>query len=437
MNDTAGNRTLVLDTAEGLNTVHSPSRDLLFDFIFDDAVVREYVRSAAEREATTFVDPNVFCEFCRRVVGTMPAEVVEAPVRDSQIARLERYIAETNRVTDRFNPHNKPNPGGLFWPDPTRGGPQLADVLPIAERYPFIDQSTIIASAGSCFAVEIAQNLIQRGFNYLALEKTFDPATGTLVMETDPENPIVQYTCRWGILFNTPSFTQIAEHAFGVRSRPNILVKLGTPPNTFYSDPFREAVIFPSVEAYEAEQKTHLANTREAFLKAEVFILTLGLNEAWRYLPDGSYISRNPRNRAMIGLLDHRTLTVEENVECLQRFIDIVRAHNSGIKFIVTVSPVPFLATGRSAKYHVVTANCHSKAVLRVAAEEIVERNKDVFYFPSYEVVTVCSPTIWTEDQRHIDRSAVARVMDTFDEMFLTRGAKTVLRLRNAQAAGS
>ena len=162
--------------------------------------------------------------------------------------------------------------------------------------------------------------------------------------------------------------------------------------------------------------------------------MTLGLNEAWQYLPDGTYISRNPRNKNLNGLLTHRTLSVEENIDYLQRFVDVVRAHNPNIKLVVTVSPVPFLATGRADEYHVITANGHSKAVLRVAAQEIVERNENVFYFPSYEVVTVCSPEIWTEDQRHVHPDAIRRVMATFDEMFLTDEAKA--KVQAASAAG-
>ena len=75
----------------------------------------------------------------------------------------------------------------------------------------------------------------------------------------------------------------------------------------------------------------------------------------------------------------------------LQRFLDVIRAHNPDLQLIVSVSPIPFLATGRADKYHVVAANCLSKAVLRVAAEEIVKRNEGVYYFPSYELVTTCT----------------------------------------------
>ena len=159
---------------------------------------------------------------------------------------------------------------------------------------------------------------------------------------------------------------------------------------------------------------------REGFLKSEVFIITLGLNECWEYMPDGSVISRNPSSsKALNALLRHKVLTVEENVANVQRFIDVIRAHNPNFKLIVSVSPIPFLATGLARTTHVVTANGHSKAVLRVAAEELVKRNKDVHYLPSFELVTSCIKDAWEDDQRHVKRSSVDRVMTLFDAMFV------------------
>jgi hypothetical protein len=422
---------ILLDTEGGLADPRSPSRDLLIDEIFDDEDFKRGLRAEAARDAGSFGDLDAFLAFCAAYLDRQGGTAGADPVIDGQHARLRDHVTAINQTADRFNTATKTNPDAVFWPNPERGGPLLKDVLPVAKRYPFIDQSTKIGSAGSCFAVEIAQNLIRRDFNYLCLEKTYDPETGTLVMDTSSDNPVVQYSCRWGILFNTPSFTQIVENAFGVRPLPKLLLKLSDAP-PIYIDPFREAVMFPSPESYEIEREKHLANTRKVFLESDVFVLTLGLNEAWRYIPGDVYISRNPRNRSMVGLIDHCTLTVEENVDYLQRFIDVVRAHNPGLKLILTVSPVPFLATGRGDTHHVIAANCHSKSVLRVAADIIVERNADVFYFPSFEVVTVCSETIWTADQRHIHPSAVARVMDTFDDMFLTRAAKTLVHLNKA-----
>jgi hypothetical protein len=420
---------VVLNTAEGLAGAASPSRDLLIRHIFSDDALAAHLQAEAAKAADGFADQTAFLHFCVNAMTAFYQRSGDAAGGEQATAEVQAYIEDVNAMATLFAKDGKPNPDAVFWPDPTRGGQRLEDVQPVAREYAFIDQSTAIGSAGSCFAIEIANNLRARGFNYICKETTFDAETGVVVMGSDPAQPAVQYSCRWGILFNTPSFTQIVENAFGVRPLPEILVKLEEGGRETYIDPFREAVTFPSPEAYRIERERHLANTRAVFEEAEVFVVTLGLNEAWRYIPEDVYISRNPRNSALAGLLEHRRLTVQENIDYLQRFIDVVRSHNPNLKLIVTVSPVPFLATGQADEYHVVTANTHSKAVLRVAAQEIVERNTDVYYFPSYEVVTVCSPEIWTEDQRHIHRDAIGRVMGTFDRMFLTRAAKTLARL--------
>ncbi|HAD86530.1 MAG TPA: hypothetical protein DCG48_04135 [Rhodospirillaceae bacterium] len=423
------NRPTSINTVNGLASPVSPSRDLLIGRIFADESLRDYICQAAEQAPEGLVDQTAFLSFCKQAADAYVSANGRDGLTQDPDEAISAYIEAGQRIAQRFEASAKPNPKAVYWPDPTKEGENLGDVLPVSKTYPFIDQSTVIASAGSCFAVEIAKYLVAHNFNYLCLEKTYDPETGTIVLETSMDDPQIQYSCRWGNLFNTPSFTQVVENAFGVRPLSQILTRHELPGGSLYLDPYREAVAFMSEEGYAVEREKHLANTRKVFETADVFIMTLGLNEAWQYIPDGSYISRNPRDRSLAGLLDHRTLTVQENIDYLQRFVDVVRAHNPDIKLIVTVSPVPFLATGRADEHHVVTANTHSKAVLRVTAEEIVARNENVFYFPSYEVVTVCSPQIWKQDQRHIHESAVGRVMATFEKMFLTRAAQVQLQL--------
>ena len=223
------------------------------------------------------------------------------------------------------------------------------------------------------------------------------------------------FSANWGILFNAPSFMQVAERAFGEKKFPHLLIRLGQ----YLTDPFREQVMFTSPEAYEQDYEAHTAASREALLRSEVFIVTMGLNECWQFVADGSFLHRNPLHNDLYAAIKHRTLTVDENVQYLQRFIDIVRAHNSKFKVIVSLSPIPFLATGRAHEHHVITANAHSKAVQRVAAEKLCEQNKDVYYLPSYEVVTHCVRDAWENDQRHVKRSTVDRVMELFDKMFV------------------
>jgi len=96
-----------------------------------------------------------------------------------------------------------------------------------------------------------------------------------------------------------------------------------------------------------------------------------------------------------------------------------LRTHNPDLTLIVTVSPVPFMATGLADEKHVVVANAHSKAVLRVVADEFVAANEKVHYFPSYEMVMHCLEKPWEPDQRHVRRDAVARIMTLFEQMFV------------------
>ncbi|MBN8555104.1 MAG: GSCFA domain-containing protein [Deltaproteobacteria bacterium] len=341
--------------------------------------------------------------------------------RLSKLAAFEKQVVHSYEA---YQPDRKINPDAVYWPNPLRSPARsVYDTLPIVKNLGIITKDTPVGSAGSCFAFEIAYNLQKRGFKYVVTEKWHDPengVSGDVADLKDPDNKYARFSANWGILFNTPSFKQLAEKAFGVKKLPKLIVKRNLESGqTSYADPFRENVFFHSVEAFEANYEKHIAATRKALLESKVFVITLGLNEMWQYSLDGSVISRNPSSKTLMPLLKHRVLSVEENISNIQSFIDITRAHNPDLKLLISVSPIPFLATAIANDSHVITANGHSKAVLRVAAEELCRRNRDVFYFPSYEMVTTCIKNAWETDERHVTRAAVDRVMQLFDAMFV------------------
>ena len=347
-----------------------------------------------------FFAGNLDSGFKDAPLGNLNADLLE---QAAHFARYERqFLAETNRYETTV----KPNPDAVFWPNPTH--PTLArpliGAIPHAGNIPLVNKLTPIGSAGSCFASEIAYYLQRNGYNYVVSES--EPQDGEL-----PES-----SARWGIIFNTPSIQQLAEKAFGLRDLPR-LIEHRVDDNSF-QDPYRENIGFDSIDELEASRTAHIAACRRAFKEVEVFILTLGLNECWEFIPDGSVISRGPKTSHHFALFRHRVLSVDENIACLQRFLDVVRAHNPDLKLIVTVSPVPLLATGLADDTHVIAANGHSKAVLRTVAEEFRRRNQGVYYFPSYEMVSYCLDDPWEEDTRHVKRTAVAQIMTAFEEAF-------------------
>jgi len=278
-----------------------------------------------------------------------------------------------------------------------------SDRAPFVNRTPIINKQTPIGAAGSCFAMEISEFLKKNKYNYVLTEEN------------------IHSSAAWGVLYNTPSFRQLVEFAFGHRDRPNIIFECEDKTNEQqkYWDPFRECIYFKSVEEYEDSVEKHRQGAKQALLESKVFIMTVGLTEVWRLAYDNSVLARFPRSSAS-HLVYKQVLSVEENINELQRMLDILRVHNPGIKIIITVSPVPLYATFRAEESHVVTATYYSKSVLRAAVQEFVDRNPGVvFYFPAFEVVTYCAPKPWDEDCRHVTREAVSQVMELFEKTFL------------------
>jgi hypothetical protein len=363
------------------------------------------VRAAIATEATARgVDrfPNVLtlCQFALGVAQTLERQGhCDA---GAGVNQLQESVASFNRNGGSYVAARHPRPNAVYWPDPTYDGRSLYDELPFVRTKKIVRRETPIGSAGSCFAMEIANYLKAEGFNYIVTE----------------ENKI---SCAaWGIIFNAPSFQHLVEAAFGVRKRPRVVwTRRRKDGANEYLDPFREDVIFSTIEEYEAGYEKHLAAARAAFMAVKVFVITLGMNEVWFMANDGSALSRAPWNLAP-HLTRRKVLTVDENVVALQRMLDTWRAFNPELQLIVTVSPVPLHATFRGDEHHVIAANQHSKATLRVAAEEFCNRNPDIAtYFPSYETVLNCTPSPWEPDQRHVSPDAVRRVMALFNAMFV------------------
>ncbi len=107
--------------------------------------------------------------------------------------------------------------------------------------------------------------------------------------------------------------------------------------------------------------------------------------------------------------------TVEDVVADMSAFIDRLRAMNEAAEIVLTVSPVPLMATAEP-EAHVLSATTYSKAVLRVAAEILRKRYKSVHYFPSYEIITGsfnCG-RYYADDLRNVTEEGVAHVMRLF-----------------------
>jgi GSCFA family len=276
----------------------------------------------------------------------------------------------------------------------------------------FITRETPIGSAGSCFALRIAHQLQLWGYNYVLEEDDLPPGTPLAALTSTSYR---MSSARCGTLFNVPSMRQMVERAFGDWMPERLIVRDGAR----IIDPFRSTkAAYSDDDGYHRDYEAHTSALRRALLRCDVFVLTLGLTEAWQFADSGAYTSISPW-KIDPAVLRHKTLTVADNVEELERLLAAYRRRRPEIRLIVSVSPVPLNKTFSPDK-HVVEANTLSKAVLRIAADEFCARHPDsVFYLPAYEIVMSGTRNPWEADMRHVSPEAVGRVMGLFQRMFL------------------
>jgi hypothetical protein len=153
------------------------------------------------------------------------------------------------------------------------------------------------------------------------------------------------------------------------------------------------------------------------FETTDLFVFTLGLTEAWRSKADGAVYPTCPGTQAGTfdaGKYEFVNLSMGEVLADLRQVFAKLRVLNPGIRFLLTVSPVPLTATA-SGK-HVLTATTYSKSVLRAVAGQLTDELDHVDYFPSYEMITapVFGGAFFDETRRNVTSDGVDFVMRTF-----------------------
>jgi tetratricopeptide (TPR) repeat protein len=162
--------------------------------------------------------------------------------------------------------------------------------------------------------------------------------------------------------------------------------------NRIFADWLRDAEIDPAIGGRIMELMPNVQtkeHTLETIRNSNVFILTLGVAAAFFDRTTGAFVLPRPsalNSRALAEKYQFRTASVQENVDNVRYLIDFVRSVAPDIRIVVTVSPVPLLA---SFEYEsAVQADCLSKSTMRLVAHEVVNNSgiDNVWYWPSFEV---------------------------------------------------
>jgi hypothetical protein len=276
-----------------------------------------------------------------------------------------------------------------------------------------LTRETRIATAGSCFAQHIARALRASGFNYYVAEA--GPAF--LDEATKERRQYGLFSARYGNIYTARQLLQLAERAYGKRQPVDTVWRRE---RGGFIDPLRPSVEpdgFMREQALLEDRERHLGLVRQMFERLDVFVFTLGLTEGWEAISDGTVFPLAPGVVSeTIDPSAYRFVNfeVEAVTEDLESFLTLLMEVNPQAKMILTVSPVPLMATYEDR--HVLVSTTYSKAVLRVAAERLAKRHGCIVYFPSFEIVTGNHGRggYFEDDLRSVHPRAVDHVMRLF-----------------------
>jgi hypothetical protein len=275
---------------------------------------------------------------------------------------------------------------------PTKAQLAESGIAPVLEGWmperPLIGADTRVIGVGSCFARYFVLWLAERGFNR--------------AVDSSPYNALVRYSAA----FESPAVVaQQFRWAFDEFDMKNALW-IGKDREVFEPNEERKRLV------------------RETLQKTDVLILTLGLSEVWYDKQTGEPLWR-ALTRRYYDASRHafRVETMADTKRYLEKIEDIRRRHLPQMKIIYTVSPIRLTATFRPVS--AITANSASKAILRGALDEFLRDHqdqvgKDLFYFPSYEIVHDYFRDPFEEDNRHVTGYVAGHVVRTFAENFCT-----------------
>jgi hypothetical protein len=277
-----------------------------------------------------------------------------------------------------------------------------------------------IASAGSCFARRIAENLTSLGYNY----EYFEPPHPLMAPKAAAYGYGV-FSCRYGNIYSTRQLRQLFDEALG--NRPPILRLVQTGPDAFLDlmRPNLGELGFTSAEEARLDRAYHLSRVRAMIEEMEVFVFTLGLTETWIDPASNVVYGSHPavfQDSIPAEVAQALNLGYEDVVADLEYVLGLIARHNpKPVRVILTVSPVALAATHQPT--HVANATSYSKAVLRAAAGKIAASHDNVDYFPSFEIFALSQSygQYMAEDLRDVNPRGVAVAMKVFGQMFLAQ----------------
>jgi hypothetical protein len=185
---------------------------------------------------------------------------------------------------------------------------------------------------------------------------------------------------------------------------------------------------FSAVHAQDSLDKINnsIAQANQFLKTADHLVITLG--SAWVYqlnnqspFAAGQVVANN--HKAPANWFDKRLMQPNELIDLLNQLIQALLNFNPHLHIVFTISPVRHLREG-------LVENNRSKAVLIHAVHELVETNKHIEYFPSYEYVIddLRDYRFYSEDLVHPNYAASNYVWEKMLESYMNEETQNIMK---------
>jgi len=274
-------------------------------------------------------------------------------------------------------------------PFPTSRAIDSSDVLlGWSPPAPIVSSQSKVIAFGSCFAEYFIRFLAAHGYNHwTAPAERHAPSEENLLL----------------------SLGQTFENVFVVLQQFRWAFGEFTPQEGMWIT--KDKVCFEATEERRSK-------VRSTLTQANVVVITLGLSEVWFDQIENEPLWRTmPERLYEPGRHVFKLATVIETERALLELDRLIQKHCSRLKVILTVSPIPLLATFRNQSP--ITANQVSKSILRVSLDSFMTSSTVIgsgryFYFPSYELVFGLFGNPFEADNRHIRPEVADTVLEIF-----------------------
>lgn len=254
-----------------------------------------------------------------------------------------------------------------------------------------IDHQSRLLLLGSCFSDNIASRLHRQLFNVTS-------------------NP-------FGTLYNPASIHKAIEHVASERpfTADDIFYH-----NGLYHSPLCHSSLSRANEHEMIENLNRVSSGfRSALLHSNIVFLTFGTAWVFEDAKCGGIVAnchKLPADR-----FNHRFMDVDECLNHILQSVGIIRKMSPEAKIILTLSPIRHLANGAH-------GNQLSKATLLIAIEKAISTQKDVSYFPSYEICLddLRDYRFYAADMCHPSETACDYIFEQFANTYFNDATKSL-----------